>query len=69
MNQVTNDKTSLGALFTPEYSVLLLIDHQPFQVSAIQNIDPAQMINNTVALAKTGFRWRGINSDTDNGVR
>src|ERR1700704_5998633 len=53
MNPQTNEKTGLGALLTPDNCVLVLIDHQPFQVSAIQNIDPAQMINNTVALAKT----------------
>jgi nicotinamidase-related amidase len=53
MNPQTNEKTGLGALLTPDNCVLVLIDHQPFQVSAIQNIDPAQMINNSVALAKT----------------
>jgi nicotinamidase-related amidase len=53
MNPQQNEKAGLGALLTPDNCVLVLIDHQPFQVSAIQNIDPAQMINNTVALAKT----------------
>jgi hypothetical protein len=51
MNQETNEKTGLGAIITRDNCVLLLIDHQPFQVSAIQNIDPAQIINNKVALA------------------
>jgi len=48
----SNGKTGLGALLTPDNCVLLLIDHQPFQVSGVQNIDPALMINNVVALAK-----------------
>ena len=30
----------------------MLIDHQPFQVSGVKNIDAALMINNVVMLAK-----------------
>jgi nicotinamidase-related amidase len=51
-------KAGLGALLTPDNCVLVLIDHQPFQVSAIQNIDPAQMINNSVGLAKTAKAFK-----------
>jgi nicotinamidase-related amidase len=50
---MNSNKSGLKALLTPDNCALILIDHQPFQISAIQNIDPAQMINNTVALAKT----------------
>jgi nicotinamidase-related amidase len=58
MNAQRNEKAGLGALLTPDNCVLVLIDHQPFQVSAIQNIDPAQMINNSVALAKTAKAFK-----------
>jgi len=40
-------------MLTPDNCVLMLIDHQPFQVSAVKNIDAALMINNVVALAKS----------------
>lgn len=46
-------KVGLDSMLTPDNCVLMLIDHQPFQVSAVKNIDPALMINNVVALAKT----------------
>jgi nicotinamidase-related amidase len=52
MENRSNGKVGLGALLTPDNCVLLLIDHQPFQVSGVQNIDPAQIINNVVGLAK-----------------
>jgi nicotinamidase-related amidase len=45
-------KVGLDAMLTPDNCVLILIDHQPFQVSAVKNIDVALMINNTVMLAK-----------------
>ena len=41
------------ALLTPQNCALILIDHQPFQVSTVANIDTALMINNVVGLAKT----------------
>lgn len=46
-------KVGLDALLTPDNCCLMLIDHQPFQVSGVRNIDPALMINNVVALAKS----------------
>jgi nicotinamidase-related amidase len=45
-------KIGLDAMLKPTNCALLLIDHQPFQVSAVKNIDPTLMINNVVALAK-----------------
>lgn len=46
-------KVGLDAMLTPDNCALMLIDHQPFQVSGVKNIDPALMINNVVALAKS----------------
>ena len=43
----------LDAMLTPDNCALILIDHQPFQVSGIGSIDPVLMINNVVSLAKT----------------
>jgi nicotinamidase-related amidase len=45
-------KVGLDALLTPEESVLLLIDHQPFQVANLHSHEPTMIINNTVGLAK-----------------
>ncbi|MBN8943733.1 MAG: hydrolase [Rhizobiales bacterium] len=46
-------KVGLEAMLTPDNCVLILVDHQPFQVSGVKNIDAALMINNVVGLAKT----------------
>nr|WP_202492602.1 hydrolase [Streptomyces sp. SID7813] len=48
----TGDKAVLGALLTPEESVLALIDHQPFQVANLHSHEPTMVINNAVGLAK-----------------
>jgi len=45
-------KVGLDAMLTPDNCAVILIDHQPFQVSAVKNIDVALIINNTVMLAK-----------------
>ncbi len=45
-------KTGLDALLTPEESVLLLIDHQPFQFANLHSHEPTMVINNVVSLAK-----------------
>jgi nicotinamidase-related amidase len=45
-------KVGRDALLTPDNCALLLIDHQPFQVSGMKSTDPTLMINNVVALAK-----------------
>ena len=45
-------RTGLEALLSPERSVLLLIDHQPFQFSNLHSHDPQLVINNVVGLAK-----------------
>ena len=45
-------RTGLDALLSPERSVLLLIDHQPFQFSNLHSHDPTLVISNVVGLAK-----------------
>ncbi|ASO18638.1 nicotinamidase-related amidase [Actinoalloteichus hoggarensis] len=45
-------KTGLEALLTPEESVLVLIDHQPFQFANLNSHEPTLIVNNVVALAK-----------------
>ncbi len=46
-------ETGLDALLTPEGSVLLLMDHQPFQFAAVNSHEPTMIVNNVVGLAKT----------------
>ena len=46
-------KNGLNALLTPEESVLVLIDHQPFQFANLHSHEPTMIVNNVVALAKT----------------
>ena len=46
-------KVGLDALLTPENCVVLLIDHQPFQLANVNSHDPTIVINNVTALAKT----------------
>ncbi|WP_328584886.1 hydrolase [Streptomyces sp. NBC_00370] len=48
----TGNKAGLGALLTPEESVLVLIDHQPFQFANLHSHEPTMVINNVVGLAK-----------------
>jgi nicotinamidase-related amidase len=45
-------KTGLNALLTPEESVLVLIDHQPFQFANLHSHEPTLIVNNVVGLAK-----------------
>lgn len=45
-------KTGLDALLRPEDSVLVLIDHQPYQLTNLNSHDPHMVVNNTTALAK-----------------
>lgn len=43
----------LNALLRPEDSVLVLIDHQPYQLTNLNSHDPQMAVNNAVGLAKT----------------
>jgi len=46
-------KIGLEALLRPADSILVLIDHQPFQFANLHSHEPTLIINNVVALAKT----------------
>src|SRR6195256_1084831 len=53
MTPTTNPKAGLDALLTPDNSVLILIDHQPFQFAGLRSHDTQTIINNVVGLAKS----------------
>lgn len=46
-------KRGLEALLRPEDSVLVLIDHQPFQFANLHSHEPTLIVNNVIGLAKT----------------
>lgn len=45
-------RNGLKSLLRPEESVLVLIDHQPFQLTNLNSHDPHMVVNNSAALAK-----------------
>lgn len=45
-------RNGLKSLLRPEDSVLVLIDHQPFQLTNLNSHDPHMAVNNATALAK-----------------
>lgn len=45
-------KNGLKALLRPEDSILVLIDHQPFQFACLKSHEPTMVLNNVVGLAK-----------------
>ena len=45
-------KIGLEGLLRPQDSILLLIDHQPFQMANLHSHEPTVIINNVVGLAK-----------------
>jgi nicotinamidase-related amidase len=53
MRKIEMSKTGLQSLLTPENSVLVLIDHQPFQFSNLHSHEPTLIVNNVIGLAKT----------------
>ncbi len=53
MPPTTPLKAGLDALLTPANSVLILIDHQPFQFAGLRSHDSQTVINNVVGLAKS----------------
>jgi len=56
LSQMTDSRTTkagLGALLTPDNSVVVLIDHQPFQFANLHSHEPTMIINNVIGLAKT----------------
>jgi nicotinamidase-related amidase len=52
MTQSIAHKNGLNALLTPEESVLILIDHQPFQFANLHSHEPMMVVNNVIGLAK-----------------
>src|SRR5436309_5091325 len=52
MTQSAAPKNGLNALLTPEDSVLVLIDHQPFQFANLNSHEPTMVVNNVIGLAK-----------------
>src|SRR5438309_6365892 len=55
---LTTSKTGLQALLTPKDSVLVLIDHQPFQFANLHSHEPTMIVNNVIGLAKTAKVFR-----------
>ena len=53
MNDSRNPHVGIEALLTPQNSVLLLIDHQPFQFANLHSHEPTLIVNNVAGLAKT----------------
>ena len=45
-------KTGLQALLRPEDSVVVLIDHQPYQFANLHSHEPTLVVNNVIALGK-----------------
>ncbi|RJF69579.1 hydrolase [Rhodopseudomonas palustris] len=45
-------RNGLDSLLRPEDSVLVLIDHQPYQLANVNSHEPHMVINNTAGLAK-----------------
>lgn len=50
---MNDNKTGLRALLRPEDSILVLIDHQPYQFANLNSHEPTMIINNVVGLAKS----------------
>lgn len=46
-------RNGLDSLLRPQDSVLVLIDHQPYQLANLNSHDPHTVVNNSAALAKT----------------
>jgi nicotinamidase-related amidase len=46
-------KVGIEALLTPDNCVVVLIDHQPFQLANVNSHEPTMVINNTIGLAMT----------------
>ncbi|EFE95890.1 hydrolase [Serratia odorifera] len=45
-------RNGLDSLLRPEDSVLVLIDHQPYQLANLNSHEPQMVVNNAIALAK-----------------
>jgi hypothetical protein len=45
-------KTGLDALLRPEDSILVLIDHQPYQFANLNSHEPTMIVNNVIGLER-----------------
>lgn len=52
MTATDSPKTGLQALLTPEESILVLMDHQPFQFANLHSHEPTIVVNNVTGLAR-----------------
>ncbi len=46
-------KIGLEGLLRPDNSILVLIDHQPYQFANLHSHEPTMIVNNVIGLAKT----------------
>lgn len=51
-------RNGLDSLLRPEESVLVLIDHQPYQLTNVNSHDPQSVVNNATALAKAAKAYK-----------
>lgn len=51
-------RNGLDSLLRPEDSVVVLIDHQPYQLTNVNSHEPQMVVNNAAALAKTAKAFR-----------
>lgn len=51
-------RNGLDSLLRPEDSVLVLIDHQPYQLANLNSHEPQMVVNNATALAKAAKAFR-----------
>src|SRR5579862_772421 len=58
MSDSPNRYVGLEALLTPQDSVLVLIDHQPFQFANLHSHEPTMIVNNVVGLAKAAKAFK-----------
>ncbi len=49
-DSITKPKTGLEGLLRPEDSILVLIDHQPYQFASLHSHEPTMIINNVIGL-------------------
>lgn len=51
-------RNGLSSLLRPEDSVVVLIDHQPYQLANLNSHDPQAVVNNATALAKAAKAYQ-----------
>jgi hypothetical protein len=51
------NRNGLKALVTPEESILLLMDHQPFQFANVHSHEPQMIVNKHAGGSGVAFGW------------